>query len=685
MESTVQQQVQTYHQLMGLIGTNPFSRHNSAARTQMYYGHISQSLPTKGVNARSVWTGVEDEFAKYTHSVMMPCNAEIYRTIQKDPTYGDSGKNLPNPMTLIIYQNMDNEKREFDVLEMPKTHCLHQHYGFSYKVSPHARSVTQNALIAKGTILADSPTVREDGTHMYGTETNYATMTLPEVTEDGSLVSEEWLDTQEVECFGSRTFRFGGDKMPLNVNGNLDEYKIIPDIGERISPTGLLFATRKFDPMLAPIYMHPESLRNPETGDDMTFAIPNAIITDVTIMRGRNENSAYPSEFNAQCHYYLERARKYYRSILDVEKELRGMYNNNLRFAPALEALFTEAHAQMDQANRRCEVDPYFDKLIVRDWLIKVDFKYKLRPTIGNKLSDEQGSKSIIVAKRFRRDMPTDYTGEVADVVMDPKAPVNRNNTGRNIEQSINASSKMVQKTLARMLAADSSEAGLQSAWEYVYGYCAIVSPPMAALMADPRFDAVEFIYESAKHMRLYLPPDNPVNYFDVVAALNTTYPPPYGPVTYRGNSGLMRTTKLPILIGSIYTFILEKDGRSWSGVASSRLHGSFGVPTKPGPGDKWSLPGKESPIKAWGETEQRLANAACGGEAMAELIERSNNPAAHKSVCQAIISSGTPTNIPSAVDWTKIPKTGGRIAEYTNHVFMCAGIKLVHTNHEEA
>lgn len=673
-------ETQMYHELIGVMSQNPFTRHNSSARLQMYFSHLTQALATSGLTPRNFLTGTEINFGENTHSVRFPCKADIFRVIEKEIIDPETGRRSPSPMSVIIYQNLDSHHREFDVLEVPRHHCLHQHYGYSFKPTADVNRVKIGAVVPEGTIIANSPGVLADGTFMYGTEVPFALMSHPAVTEDGVLVAKEFLDSQRVEAFGNRTFRIGGDRMPLNVYGDKHRYRFIPDIGEKIRPDGLLFAAREFDPILSAIYMHPDYLQMVENGDDPVYAVPGAVITDITVIRGLHPQCNYPEEFNAQCEYYHSKHATFCRQMLDVEKEIRARYGNNSRFGPALQAMLTSSLAYSSQGSRRNQVEPIYDKLPVRDWLIKVDFKYMVRPTIGYKVADEQGGKAVIVAILPLAHMPRDASGLSAMAIQDPNSPVNRNNTGSSIGMYINAASRMVALRMKEMLKEDSSQLGYQTAWEYLYGYYACLSEPMLKLLNDPRFDIREHIQEVLRRESAipYLPPDNPVSYYEVILnKLMHDYPATYGPVTYIGYSGRQVTTKAPVLIGCRYTLMLEKDGRSWSSVASSRLHGALGVPAKPGPSDKYSLPGKESPIKLLAEAELRLINAACGGEVGAQLMEMSNNPLAHKSECESIFRAVKPTHIQNAVDWSVVPMTGGRVVEYLKSMYYCLGIEF--------
>lgn len=671
--------IQTQYELTGIMSQNPFTRHNSSARLQMYFSHLPQSLATAGMTPRNFITGTEINFGETTHCIRFPNTADIFKVIEKQIVNPDTGKTSPSPVSVIVYQNIDSNVREFDVLEVPRNHCLHQHYGFSYRPTANLSKVRLGAVVPSGTIIADAPGVMSDGTFMYGTEVPFALMSHPAVTEDGVLMAKEYLDAQRIEAYGNRTFRIGGDRMPLNIYGDIKNYKIIPDIGDPIRADGLLFAAREFDPILAGVYMHPDYLRTPENGDDHTYAVPGAIVTDITVIRGLHPQCSYPEEFNAQCEYYHDKHTDYCKQLLATEKEIRQRYGNNARLGPELQSMLADALAYVSQTVRRNAVEPIYDKLPVRDWLIKVDFKYLVRPTVGYKIADEQGGKAVLVAILPLANMPVDASGLRAMAIQDPNSPVNRNNTGSSIGMYINASSRTVALKIKEMIAAD-PQGGWQKAWEYLYGYYVCVSPKMAPILNDERFDIREHLTEVMRRTSAipFLPPDNPVDYYKLILdELMAKYPATYGPVTYVGNSGRTVVTKAPVLIGSRYTLLLEKDGRSWSSVASSRLHGSLGVPAKPGPADKFSLPGKESPIKLIAETELRVIYAACGGEVGALFMEMSNNPSAHKAECESIYRSINPSNIPSAVDWTVVPMTGGRVVEYLKSMYYCLGIEF--------
>lgn len=673
------------------LAMNPFIRHTSAVRNQMTDGFRSQSLVTTGNGPKAHYSGVEDEMGKYTFSTRFPCEAEIYAVVHKDFDTRDGA--AKNPLSIIIYRNKEND--EYDFLEVPRYHCLHQYFGFVYKRNQreYSKALQPNQTMAKGTIIADSPTILPDGTNCYGTETNYANLTLPETTEDGALASIEWLDENKIFCVERRQIRFGGSEFLLNKHGNDEDYHGIPPIGSRIPDDGLVFASRSMntgeeDRYLSSILLHPKFLKDWEYGDTPVYGRPGALVTDVTILRGKNEKPNYPSIFDKQVWDLHKRGFNFYKRINDIENDLikrYGKIGDHLKTSSKLKRLFIDSLAEVSGSGfiGRPKHNIIHEKLVVHNWVAVVEYCYWITPDIGYKIADEQGCKHIIVAKKPRKDMPIDEDGNIADIVADPQAVLSRNNTSRFIIQYVNACSKRIATRVTALV----KEGNSTDAWALLHDYYTLITDQVIPLLEDPRFNAMEELRDviELKTARPYVPMDNNKyhSYYELIQVLREKYRPCYGPVSYRGNSGRWVTTKRPCIIGSLYTNILEKDGRDGTAVGSSRLHGTFGTPTKPTSiADKVALPGKESPVKLFAETEKRLTSAACGAKGMRTIDEYNGNILAHRAVMMAIYQTETPTAIYEAVDWKKVRKTGGRMTKFLHTMFRASGFEIVESEH---
>ena len=668
---------------------NPMLFETSAVRNQMTDGFRSQSLVTTGATPKYHYTGVEDEMGKYTFSIRFPCNAEIYQVIHKDTETRDL-RTSKNPTTIIIFRDID--KDIFDFIEVPKYHCMHQYYGYVYKkdMKEYNRALVPGNMIAKGTIIANSPTIADDGTNMYLIETMRCNVTMPEVTEDGCIASIEYLNENKVFCVERRVLRFGGNEFLLNMHGKDGKYAGIPAIGDRIPASGLVFASRRInnseeDKFLSPVLLHPSFLQTLEHGDTPVYGRPDAMVTDVRILRGRNERANYPSLFDEQVWELHRRGYDFHQRIHGVETALTKRYGEHLKYSKRLSRLFLDSYAEImgSGIHKKAMHNIVHEKLVVNNWFAMVEFCYWITPDIGFKIADEQGCKHIIVAKKPRAEMPIDTDGNIADIVADPQGVMARNNVSQYLIMYINGASKRVGMRVKELV----EQNKVNEAWEHLFDYYKLITDQVIPMIEDCRYSKEEEVRDVLRlgTARPFIPLDNNTwdNYFELVNAIREKFRPCLGPISYRGNSGRWVTTKRDILIASLPTMFLEKDGRDGTAVGSSRLHGTFALPTKPTSlADKVALPGKESPVKIFAETEKRLTSAACGGKGMRIIDEYNGNVSAHREVMKAIYNAGQPTAIYEAVDWNKVKMTGGRMVKFLHTMFRASGIELVESTH---
>jgi hypothetical protein len=158
---------------------------------------------------------------------------------------------------------------------------------------------------------------------------------------------------------------------------------------------------------------------------------------------------------------------------------------------------------------------------------------------------------------------------------------------------------------------------------------------------------------------------------------------PHKGKLTYRGNSGKIRRTKEDILVGSLYIMLLEKTGNDWTAVSSGKLQ-NFGVLSQITNQDKNAAPTRQQAIRAWGETEVRIATAYLGPKITAEIIDRNNNILSHRDAVRSVLTAPTPSNIDVLVDRIKIPLGRARPLELIKHLAFCNGWEFTYKPYQE-
>lgn len=660
----------------GVVGLNPFFINDSASRLAMFCSHIGQALVVKDSTVKRLITGMEREYGEDVHAVRMPCNAVIVKIIDKyQPALG--GRVVgENPMTAIIYENIDSPTREFGVLMVEKNHCLHQHYGFNYVKTDILNRLSKGDHIPAGTVLATSPSITPQGDYKFGLEAQVAYMSHPAVIEDGVIASESFCRRMATKGYGRRIVSWGKSSMPVNLFGDESVFKPFPNVGERVGEDGLLFASRNYDELLAPSLMSVKSLRTMDYFDKPVHAVSNVKIVDIVVLKGNKEKTMLPKGMDDFPRYYYEKGARFYQELLETHRDLVRRFGDSVHLSPKLHQMLVHAESVLKNDERRY-ITPTYRGQTLDEWVVSITFEYDVIPTIGYKLTGLHGDKGVICAVWPDHRMPVDKSGRRAELIMDGDSTFKRMNVGRMWEQYINASGYATTSQVAQMLNSGQHDA----AWNYLRRFYEIVSPPMA--------QHVDEVIRSDDHKRrhlsdvarnghyIYMPVDNPVDYDDVVGQLMDEYPAVCGPVTFMDDDDRVIETKDDVLIGGVYILLLEKTGHSWSGVSSAKLN-HFGTPAKMTSVDKYASAGRHNPTRGWGEAEFRLGSATCGGDAMAEISDRNNNPSVHRNECETILSADAPTDLYMSVNRAVAPRGGSRVLSFVKHTMECGGIRMV-------
>jgi len=210
-------------ELYGIHALNPFAQYNSSARLAMMTSHISQMLPVK-----------------------IPNDARIVQIISR---YGGIGVNTVNSITEILIVYEDLETLELDFISVPHRFDLHPNYGFKYRWNTDIlNNLRPGSIINKNTILADSPNVKEGGGYGYGINANVALLTIPEVAEDGMVISETMSKKLKHTTFEKIVVEYGVNSILLNLYGDETNYRPFPEIGESIKDHSIVIGLRRIDP-----------------------------------------------------------------------------------------------------------------------------------------------------------------------------------------------------------------------------------------------------------------------------------------------------------------------------------------------------------------------------------------------------------------------------------------------------
>jgi DNA-directed RNA polymerase beta subunit len=705
-------------ELLGVSGFNPFAQHSSSSRSVMFGSHFSQRLVISGANERRVQSGIEKEFSKHTFSIKMPESGRIIKIIERFPRgVGNESLNF-NPETLVIYEN--EETHEIDCFTVPYYASYHQFFGFKYSEKPTLAKIKLGEYITKDTIFADSPSVGENGSFNYGRSLNTAYMSLPATAEDGIIVSRDILDDLKFRIYETRVVEFGSSDFPLNIHGTLENYKPFPDIGDYINDTrsdGVLMLLREYNNKLAPADMSMYDLMEPDFVFDKATYVRggNGRVVDIKVISNNNPNRMLPEQIRKHISKYEKAYLKYHQEIVDFEAKLRIQTKmkygeNNLKISPKLHALVVESLAVTNHTpeGMRHNLNLLYRKDAINEYRVEFVVEHELTPNTGFKMSDTQGSKGVICKIEEPENMPVDAAGNRADIVVDPVSTISRMNISKLYEHYFGSAARdivhhirnsfdtaLITNSYSEFIAATSVNLYNINNNVYTKDMLLRVNPSIISHLYNHLMSLYELTcdkqYEFYKNeitsdeqvdhllsvlnngIYLYMPIGNNKDTVDIVATIEERFKPVWGQVKYVGNSLIESTTKSKVRIGPMYYMLLEKIADDWSSVSSGRLQ-HFGVLSSVVKSDKFAYPYRNSPVRTAGESETRIYSGYCGGEAIAELMDRSNSPVTQKNIIWKILNAEKPTAIKELVDRDKIPFGSTKPILLVKHILSVSG-----------
>lgn len=680
--------VNTLHpQFLGVHALTLFPGQTSASRADMFASEIGQAPPLLDADVRRLQTGMERRFGEFTDMIRMPGNVSVVRVINKRPPSTMGGIRIPFEKT-IVYQNADTGA--YGCVVIPINSCNHTQFGFDFVRRPIVDQIHAGMNIGKDTILAHSPSLTETGDYKFGINGKIAFLSIPEVSQDGVVISESFARRAIFKGYGVRTLSFGGDVVPLNLYGDKDNYKIFPDIGEEIAPTGLVFAVRRLEEGISATQMSEKSLMQWVDSDKRTYdsalgvskdGVGRARVTKIEVFHNNQIRSHLPDKMIAQCKKYLNSSAAYYQDLLTTYAQIKREAGGNPVLEPQLHRLIVEAIVHSNtRGSDRSSINFVSGGSSLNEWTVNIHFSYDLQPNKVFKLADCCGGKAVVVEVWPDDRMPVDKRGVRAELIMDGGSIVNRLNPARLTEHYLNG---VLDEMTIRVRKAASEGVPYETIFQNVLELYRIMSPKFHAIVmetANP-IEHVKLIVE--KGFYVWLPTDNPVDYVEVRKQLDAFCPPFEDKIQYKLADGTVVTTKKPVLIADQYFIMLEKIGDDYSAVASPVLQPQ-GVPGKLTRGDKWSSAGRLQAIRGVGETEMRILTTLTDTELASDLLDIANSPPTHRHVCRTLLTHPTPTNIENILPRDKLPRGNNRVTQQVANALLAGGYEFVQKPAEE-
>lgn len=393
---------------VGVTANNPFYQHNSSSRGVMNASHLSQHLVLKGAEEPIIQTGMERELGKHVIDIRMPHDGVIRQVIERYPATAGEGSIAFSPEQVVIYQL--ESTHEYDCFTIDLLGSSHRSFTYHLQPTEHMARVHRGQAIAGGTQLAKPSCIGDNGGAAWGLNLNTAFMSVDEVAEDCTYISMSAARRMSFNMVEKRILQCGTKAFPLNTYGNIDNYKIMPDIGDEVRPDAVLMVMRDYNNEMAPVAMSRDAVMRIDHLFDTANYLPldRGRVVDIKVRRNMSVTPTLPAQMRVQLDKYYNGMVRFYTEILELYNELladhrrrSGYVDKQLPMTPRFGRLVYDAMVFLDvrsglgehaiREDMKSVLRPEIAKEPIDEYMIEITVEFTLIPKNGYKLSGTAG------------------------------------------------------------------------------------------------------------------------------------------------------------------------------------------------------------------------------------------------------------------------------------------------------
>ena len=434
------------------VDLNPFIQFTSSPRLDMYRSHLSQAVAVDGSEFPFISSGKEREYRDFEMqdgALYRKGDGYILKTVDK---YIDSHDRANNPKTTVIYKDL--ESLEIDYFDIDKYKHYNNKFGFINKLI-NEDLIGEGSFIEKDIPFATSSIINGEQYNL-GINANTVYMTSTDIIEDSMVISQSIANKMSNIEIDTISFYIPRDSFPVNLYGDENNPKFIPDIGEYVNEDGILCAFKKInDNNFISNMTNKKQNEISYLHDEIIKSLPGAKVLDIDFY--------YPLELEKeksiseivlkQFHKYKQNKIRYYREIVEIYKK-----NSETKLTSKFNTLVIEAFKYLyalkaEKRNNRITKMSFVDKKqsVLDSVLIDITYMKKRDVKVGHKITDRHGTKGIVAKIVPDEEMPIDDYGFKADLIIDACSPIARMNMGQLYEQAINRISEFVRREVKRV------------------------------------------------------------------------------------------------------------------------------------------------------------------------------------------------------------------------------------------
>ena len=611
--------------------------HISGGRQDMVASHLSQPRVVESPDFPNIFTGWESIFGDYTfNSAKCDHAVVVIAIVNKYDMKIGTVKAGNNPMRTVIYRDLTTG--EISYFELRRHTCMTNDFGYENIM----RSTVQVGDVIPANSELYSSNAKDGDLYKLGVNANVAFITTLDTTEDSLVMSESIARKLSPMSIETKSINIDLKKYPLNLYGDDDFYKLIPDLGEYVNPDGILCGFRPVKRFSAMSDLRRDKLKKiNHLFDQKVYAHPGAKVIDIEVYIDSKSN--LPSRIYEQLNIYQDARLNYWQGIVDAYVECK-----HHPMSDKFNTLITKAMGRLLAAKRSVPDIGRRPKITLTDKFnpirLRIDVTLAHRVTVnkGYKSTGREGAKGVIVKIRPDNEMPIDEQGFRADICIDPVSVLKRTNIFQLYEQYLNRVLKWQAMNLHQL---GSTEAQFRRIIEILGD----INPEYAKIVADTHKteqQIVHYVEEcKADTIKICIPPSLDNINKELIIKLDDKYKTPISPVefTIMTSNGKVRVkTKEPVCIGAKYIYLLAKYPKPIAPGFGYVNQYHFPVGSK----EKHGAPMGTTPIR-FGEAESRVFATTTGLDSVLRLrCLFGNSTLGPKSMVGALMNTQSPSKL---------------------------------------
>lgn len=472
----------------GLL-SHPFAA--AGPRQHMFSIHYTHHVMLDNPESPRNFTGWEKQFGKYLNSKYeAPSDYEIVAKIIRHSSF-------PQMSYLLVVREYGTNN--YDTIQVSHYGKLSDQHGY-IKPFTYVDEKGPGSIITKNDMVYKASSLDEFGNYRYGKNLKVAFMLIPEVKEDSVVISDEVANNTTFHLVTKSESVINKNDIMLNIYGNINEYKCIPNVGDYVNEKGILFATRKMDKKNISADFTDMALMNLYYTDNKFGA--NGQVVDIDI-KVNDPEELKTDPHRAQLLELYNDQMRYNKEIVDVLGPIVKNQNNYVtdRLSQALFNAQNYISPNIKYSSNTGNFEFAHITIYTAD---------KQTLTSAMKMTNRCGAKAVIGKVWPKENMPVDKNGVRADMICSSAGIIGRANPDQLFEQCINYISDEI---LRRMKKCKTTEDSINMLVEYL----TLMSPEwgqyvgkyMKRLGKKEREEYLENLYNDPLGIYMYNPPAN--------------------------------------------------------------------------------------------------------------------------------------------------------------------------------